>query len=139
MTHFQKWLVTILDGLDKEVDEKSRERILEGCGRACLPRSFIKKVKRIQSATSSEEEFLQELMKHWKHLKNEDGQLYVVYDKCYCPMMKSYSGRLSHSFCNCSRGWIKELFESALQRSIDVDLEKSIKRGDEICRFRVSI
>ncbi len=139
MTHFQKWLATILDGLDKEVDEKTRERILESCGRACLSPSFIEKVKRIRKATNSEEEFLQKLAKQWKHLREEDGQHYVVYDKCYCPMVKTYSGRLSRSFCNCSRGWIKELFEIALQRSVDVSLEKSIKRGDEICRFRVSI
>ena len=137
MTHFQKWLATMLDSMDRELDPKTRERILEKCGRSCLSRNFIKKVEGIRKNSANEDEFLHRLMKQWKHFHAEGGQFYVVYDRCYCPIVRNYSGELSLSFCNCSRGWIKELFDAALQRPVDVALEKSIKRGDEKCQFRV--
>jgi predicted hydrocarbon binding protein len=139
MTHFQKWLATMLEGLDKELAPKTREKILENCGRACLSASFVRKVERIRRSAENEEVFLQKLRKQWKHFHEDDGQFYVIYDRCYCPMVKDYSGELSSSFCHCSRGWIEELFETVLQRPVEVGLETSIKRGDERCSFRVYI
>lgn len=139
VTHFQRWLATVLDNMDRELDAKTRERILESCGRSCLSRNFIEKVEGIRKSSANEDEFLQELMKQWKHFHAKDGQFYVVYDHCYCPIVKDYSGKLSPSYCNCSRGWIKELFDTVLQRPVEVALEKSIKRGDEKCQFRVYV
>jgi len=85
-------------------------------------------------------EFLERLGKVWSHLQREGENIYVVYDKCYCPLgralLKDYPGQLS-SYCNCSRGWIREMFESALKRPVEVELEKSIIQGDNLCRFKV--
>jgi predicted hydrocarbon binding protein len=45
--------------------------------------------------------------------------------------------KLSGTYCNCSRGWAKALFEGALGRPVDVVMEQSIIRGDEQCQFRI--
>jgi hypothetical protein len=45
MTHLQRWVKTLIDGLDAQVDEETRAEILEACGRACIPRSFIRKAQ----------------------------------------------------------------------------------------------
>jgi hypothetical protein len=87
-------------------------------------------------------EFLDKLGKVWSHLHREGENLYIVYKKCYCPLgralLKDYPGQLS-SYCNCSRGWIKEMFEYALKKPVKVELEKSIVHGDNLCRFRITI
>jgi predicted hydrocarbon binding protein len=46
-------------------------------------------------------------------------------------------GKLSATYCNCSRGWAKELFEGALGRTVEVIMEKSIINGDNQCKFRI--
>ncbi|MCK4478878.1 hypothetical protein KAU88_10215 [Candidatus Bathyarchaeota archaeon] len=45
--------------------------------------------------------------------------------------------KLSATYCNCSRGWAKELFEGVLGRPVGVIMEKSIIKGDDQCRFRI--
>jgi hypothetical protein len=40
--------------------------------------------------------------------------------------LKDYADSLSSSFCNCGRGWIKELFEPALKRPVDVKPENQL-------------
>lgn len=139
MKHLHKWIRTLMDNLDTELDEKTRTKILESCGRTCIPRSLIKKAQACKNDAKNIDEFLDELSKRWSHLKRDNDKIYVVYEKCYCPLVKTYSGKLSPTFCNCSRGWIKELFESALERPVIVELEKSIKQGGDACRFRVTL
>ena len=139
MTHLQRWVKTLMDGLDAQVDEETRAEILEACGRGCIPRSFIRKAQACRRGARDTGEFLDRLSQRWSHLQRDGDDIYVTYEKCYCPLVKAYSGELSPSFCNCSRGWIKELFESVLERPVSVDLEKSIKRGDDLCRLRVRL
>lgn len=98
---------------------------------------MITKARKIKKNSKDLDEFLVKLSKNWKHLKLERKKIYVEYEKCYCPLVRDYHEKLSVTFCNCSRGWLKELFESELEKPVQVKLEKSIKRGDEICRFRV--
>jgi predicted hydrocarbon binding protein len=46
-------------------------------------------------------------------------------------------GKLSGTYCNCSRGWAKALFEGALRRPVEVIKEQSIISGDKQCKFRI--
>jgi hypothetical protein len=46
-------------------------------------------------------------------------------------------GKLAGTYCNCSRGWAKALFEGATGKPVEVIMEKSIISGDSECRFRV--
>ncbi len=139
MTHLQKWIGTLMENLDEMVDEKTKIKVLENCGRSCIPQAFLKKAANIKAKSKDDNEFLDKLGKIWKHLKRDGDKIFVVYNQCYCPMVKSYKGELSKSFCNCSRGWVKELFESTTGKPVTVVLEKSIRQGDDICRFRVKL
>jgi len=137
--HSHKWIRALIESLDTQADEKTKEKILENCGRNCIPRSFIEKVKALKENTKNTDDFLDKLGQTWKHLQRNGDNIHVVYNKCYCPLVKDYSERLSPTFCNCSKGWIKEVFESALEKPIAVELEKSIKQGDRVCKFNVHL
>jgi len=126
-----------LEGMDKELDEETRVKILEGCGRNCASLSLIKKAQALKARSKDMDEFLDELSKVWNHLKREGDGVYVVYEKCYCPLVGKYPGNLSASYCNCSRGWIKEVFEKTLRKPVEVKLIASIKQGDKACKFEV--
>jgi predicted hydrocarbon binding protein len=137
MKHIHKWIYTLVKNLDENVDEKSKILVLENCGRACITESMKLRAKRAKRESKNTTEFLQNLSKVWSHLKLKGKNIYVEYPKCYCPIVATYKGDLPRSWCNCSRGWIKELFEQVLDKQVKVTLEKSIKQGDEICRFKV--
>ena len=134
----EKWITALIDGLDKNIDEKTLAKILEQCGRQCQSQSFIKKARDLYEKSNSTADFLDKLGKVYKHLHKEGDRVYLVYSKCYCSQVnKIPKGKLSGTYCNCSRGWAKALFEGALGRDVEVTKEKSIIGGDSECRFRI--
>lgn len=136
----EKWITTLMEGLNKNVDEKTIAKILEQCGRQCQSQNFIKKARNIYQESKSTEEFLEKLGQIYKHLHREEKGVYIVYPKCYCSQVnKIPKGKLSGVYCNCSRGWAKALFEGALGRPVEVIKEKSIISGDSECRFRIML
>ncbi len=136
----QKWIVQLVAGLDRHVDERTRALILENCGRECQTQSFIKKARSIYEHSNGVDDFLDKLGQVYKHLQRQDGKAYIVYPRCYCSQVHGISkGELSETYCNCSRGWAKALFEGALGRPVEVAKEKSIISGDSECRFRIDL
>lgn len=125
-------------GLDEYADERARAKILEQCGRQCQSQSFIKKAKGIYQKSKSVDEFLDKLGQIYKHLHREGGIVYIIYPKCYCSQVnKIPRGRLSGTYCNCSIGWVKALFEGALERTVEVVMKESIVSGDKECKFQI--
>lgn len=133
-----KWIASLIDALDKNVDEKTRVRILEQCGRQCQSQSFIEKARDLYQKSGSVDEFLKKLGQSFKYLHKEGDKIYFIYPKCFCAQVnKIPQGKLSGTYCNCSRGWIKALFEGALGKPIEAIMEESIVNGDKQCKFRI--
>jgi predicted hydrocarbon binding protein len=127
-----------MEGLDNNVDKETIIKILEQCGRQCQAQSFIKKAKAIYEKSKNTDDFLDKLAQVYKHLHREGNKVYIVYPKCYCSQVnKIPKGKLSRTYCNCSRGWAKALFEGATGKPVEVNMEKSIINGDDQCRFKV--
>jgi predicted hydrocarbon binding protein len=129
-----------MNGLEKNVDQKTVALILEQCGRQCQTQSLIKKARNTYQKSKSIDDFLEKFGRVYKHLRREGDKVYLVYSKCYCSQVnKIPRGKLSGAYCNCSRGWAKALFEGALGRPVEVTMEKSIINGDDQCKFRISL
>jgi predicted hydrocarbon binding protein len=139
MQHSHKWIGNLLAALEECADEKTRVRLLEQCGRGCIARSFLQRAQRCAKDARTTDEFLTRLGQIWRHLERKGNRIYVTYPRCYCPIVNAWKGKLPRTWCNCSRGWIKELFESCLGRPVQVELEKSVIAGDATCRFRVRL
>lgn len=136
----EEWICNLIDGLEKAVDEKTLIQILEACGRKCQSQSMIKKAKAIYKRSKDVDAFLNEFGETYKHLHREKDGPYLVYPKCYCSRVnKIPPGQLSAIYCNCSRGWAKALFEGALERPVEVLMQKSIIAGDNECRFKIEL
>jgi predicted hydrocarbon binding protein len=134
----QKWISSLVTGLDEFADEETAVKILEQCGRQCQSQSFIKRAKALFEKSSNLNDFLENLGKEYKHLHREGDNVYIIYPRCYCSFVnKIPSGKLSSTYCNCSRGWAKALYEGALGRPVEVIMEESIVSGDTQCKFRI--
>lgn len=136
----ERWITSLIDSLDKNVDEKTKAKILEQCGRQCQSQSFVEKARKIYQQSKNVDEFIDKLSQAYKHLHREGDNVYITYPRCYCPFVnKTPRNKLSWTYCNCSRGWAKQLFEGALGRPVEIVLEKSIVHGDDQCRFKVRL
>ena len=136
----EKWITTLMDGLNEKVDEKTLAMILEQCGRQCQSQSLVKKARNIYQKSKSTDEFLGKFGQVYKHLHREGNKVYIVYPRCYCSQVnKIPKGKLSGTYCNCSRGWAKALFEGTLERPVEVIMEESIINGDSECKFRIML
>lgn len=137
-TRMGKWIASLVDGLDKHVDAETTAKILEQCGRQCQSQSFVKKTRDIYKKSKDINDFLGKFGKVYKHLHREGDKVYIVYPKCYCSHVnKIPKGKLSATYCNCSRGWAKALFEGALGRPVEVVMKETIVNGDKQCKFQI--
>jgi predicted hydrocarbon binding protein len=67
-----------------------------------------------------------------KGLKIEDGY-------CLCPLTEDGPAGLSPTYCICSTGYVKEMFERMMGESVEVELLESLRRGGKKCRFLIQI
>ncbi len=136
----EKWITCLIGSLDKNTDEQTRAEILEKCGRQCQSQNLVKKARKIYQQSKNKDEFIDRFSQIYKHLHREGDNIYITYPKCYCSFVNKISPKkLSKTYCNCSRGWVKELFEGALSKPVEVTLEKSIVGGDDQCKFRIRL
>ncbi len=132
-----QWLIDLLKEVEGKIGEERLVRILEERGRACTPDSMINKAKKAAKGAEDDQGFLDNLQKIYPMLQQEGNKVYVVYPECYCTAMKNFKDEVPRSYCYCSVGWVKEMFEQALDRPVEVKLESSVLWGDKECRLRV--
>lgn len=133
-------LNSIIKGLD-EVDLEIRKKIMELCGGACARSDGdLEIAKKIAEKAVDEEEILKSANKEipwcgtWTR---KDNTIQSTCVECGCPLVRNEVVDLTGTFCYCSRGWVKKIFETLLKRPVNVELEKSIGLGDKVCRFVV--
>ena len=132
------WLSILMKNMDAQLDEDSKIKVLEECGRVCAQ----KHTKAEALKSKGDLDGWLNMMKKWvgsNNVQKEGNSVRVVYSKCFCPLVGGLEPLLSKTFCNCSRGWLKENFETVVGKAVDVRLEDSIMRGGKECRFTVLI
>jgi len=136
--HLNMWLEAVTASLETQTDEDTRAMILESCGRACARLTAAsKEAKAIKRNGKRIDELLDKLSQRtsgqleWRR----DGEtVHVTYKKCFCPLRTEGQVK-SPTFCNCSAGWLKEIFETASGKPAKVKLEQAMGRGDPVCKF----
>ncbi len=133
------WLKTLLKSLDDNLDEKTKITIMKACGENC-PFTHLtdERLLAIKDASNDEHDFLEKLSQQWR-VKIEGNDVYVVFDKCYCPLVNENIDDASATLCYCTLGNLKKKFRIGLNRDIDVLMEKTVISGDDECRFKILI
>jgi predicted hydrocarbon binding protein len=94
-------------------------------------------LKELMASSSSLEEFASQDKARAAGLSCIDGELYLQFPFCPCPMLAEVSKLDSDTWCQCTTGYSKVLFEKAFGCEVDVVLLKSIKMGDDICLQKI--
>lgn len=137
-----RYIRGMMDVLDRAVDEETRRAIMEACGRRCSGASTLAKARRLQQEAHDLDDLLDRLNASHiggGHLQRKGDVIHAAYDRCYCGSVSKAREPLSATYCHCSCGWYRQLFETLLGRPVEVDLPGSIIQGDDCCRFLIRI
>lgn len=132
------WLVDMLAAVDTQLDPAARVRLLQACGRAEARRTSFDAARQ---ANGDLERFLA-TWRRWlgeANVRSADGRVELFADHCSCPLVGSAPERLSDTWCECARGWMTEMFGTALGRPVPVELVESIKRGGRRCHWVIRV
>ena len=138
--HLRAWFEAAMTSLEKSADEKTRVILLDDCGRACARHaSFAKHARTIRESRREIDELLDQLSRQTKGQvvwQRDEDSIQVVYKRCFCPLRGAGLVQ-SPTFCNCSAGWLREVFETASGRPARVEIQETIGRGNSVCKFAV--
>lgn len=132
----------MMAALDREAGADTRKGIMQACGRSCLCASVIEKARRLQAGAQNLDELLDRLNRAHiggGHLRRQGQAIHAAYDRCYCGSVSQTRQPFSATYCLCSCGWYRGLFEALLQRPVEVELLGSIIQGDENCQFLIHL
>jgi hypothetical protein len=148
----ESWVKFLIDNMDALLDEETRIKLLNACGRSCYFNAFGVAGEKKPSPEAAER-YLQALEKGgfrvergteattvyygWARKQNPQG-LSLAEGYCMCPLVENEILGLSPSYCNCSAGYVAEGLERATGRKVlSVEILESVKRGGQDCRFKV--
>jgi predicted hydrocarbon binding protein len=137
-----RWIKGLMERLEGEAGQAVAREVMLGCGRQCISRSLLKKAQKHWRESDAIDDFLDKL--NQAHigggsLRREGDTIYGSYEHCYCGAVSKAKELVPSTYCYCSCGWYKRLFETVLDRSVDVELVSSIAQGAEVCRFIIHI
>ena len=130
---------SIVKGLEG-IDQETTQSIMERWGEACAEKGDLGLAKKIAEETEGIDETIARANDEiaWCGRWTRKGStITAVCTNCGCPLVRRGIVELSGTFCLCSRGWVKTVFEALLERPVRVVLEKAIGRGDNVCKYNV--
>jgi len=148
------WIKGAVEKLDTLVDEKTRNKIMENCGYNCakVHSAIMKRAKARCKRFETIDEFLateQRKPAKGTRLVREGNVLYQFYTpraftrpmRCYCSLLRGLPAedKISPTYCQCSKGFVKKSWETVLDRPVKVDLIQSAVTGADECKFAIHL
>ena len=158
-----RWVRGAMDRLEALVDEETLRQIMIDACPHTYPRKRIERMRRLYGQSGSIDELLEAMYgdtsyggtSYYDSPRGEGDTVYInkvpcnpkSYEKaeneldrklayCHCPWVRAAlrtCEAVPPSFCHCSTSWDRQLWEGVLGRPVDVEVVKSLLKGDEHC------
>ena len=149
VTFAQTWAKRMMDNMDTELDEETRKKLIHAQGRSCyrgspFPKSFPGGVDGFIAAVRKWEGskppsiWREGDIVYFNYVQNPAG-LKVADGWCLCPLVEKGPDGLSGTYCECSVGYVTEMFTGIAGKPVRVELLESLKRGGKSCRFKINL
>ena len=131
------WVKSTMRRLENQFDQETTKQIRMNCQCGYEMDEKLALLKKLKAEASNIEEFANSDMARAAGLFCEDGILYLQFFFCPCPMLADVDKLETKTWCQCTTGYSKVLFEKAFGCEVAVDLLKSIKAGDDSCLMKI--
>ena len=132
------WVKSTMKRLEERFDGSTVKQIRMNCQCGYGMDEKFALVKELFDASSSLEEFANQEKAKAAGLFSKDGELYLQFPFCPCPMLAEVDRLETKTWCQCTTGYSKVLFEKAFGCEVDVELLQSIKMGDQVCLMKIT-
>ena len=151
MEFVDAWIKRIMDVMDSVLDEETRKKIMMTNGKTCYQEWIKSQGRRIDPVDF--ETWSADIANRIQDgsIRIDGNVVYFQYmgsaetgkaspeDVCLCPMVESKPAGLSPTYCSCSLGYVKEMFEQKFERIVDIELLDSVLNGSKRCRFKITV
>ncbi len=147
----QQVIKRMMAELDRQVDQPTRRRIMEACGRQCFEGSrpagpkptaetaakFMNGIRKYVGPENVRDSAAGTVV-YFHYSQNPEG-LKTADGYCLCPIFEDAPKDVSPTYCDCSVGYVRTMFQQATGRETRVELTGSVLRGDRTCTFTVTL
>jgi hypothetical protein len=138
------YMMNVIEQLETVTGTDSAKEMMKQCGQKCCGKTSQNRAQELMGESQSIDEFLKKLnasgLGGGRLLLQDPHTITGGYDRCYCGQVKQTTEPFpSLTYCHCSTGWYSQLFESALGRSVTVEILQSIICGAGSCEFIIHI
>jgi hypothetical protein len=148
-----EWIQRLLKNMDTLLDEETRKDLMQACGRDCYAAAFGVRSEEppppgaldallAASQASGETEVRREgttVFYNYGTSEQNPYGLRLVDGYCMCPVVESGPAGLSRTYCQCSAGYVREVFERMTGSPCQVEVLESLRTGGSRCRFKIDI
>lgn len=131
------WVKAAMSRLENHFDRTAVKQIRMNCQCGYGMDKKLALLKELMASSSGLEEFANKDEARAAGLFCKNGELYLRFSFCPCPMLAKVDKLDTDTWCQCTAGYSKVLFEKTFGCEVDVELLKSIKMGDEICLQKI--
>lgn len=99
----------------------------------------IDKMKKLYQTSKDINEFALKLntLNQGFKVESRDNALFLIYPTCYCSCVNRIDKNLPKTWCYCTLGYTKKMFEHTFDREINVELIESVKTGGNKCVIKI--
>lgn len=125
--------------LEEHCDSDTIRKIREGC-KCNDGKSIANKMKKYLKNADSIEAFVLAFSQNETFAALEyiaENKIHFCYPECYCSCVKHVPKQLSKTWCYCTVGNAKGVFEELFEKQVKITLLESIKSGASQCVMEV--
>lgn len=130
-----KWANDVCDYLESNFEPEQIKQIRMDC--SCTPPpKYINDVKKLYQKSNSLDEFCEKYNSAYEGKHSvwcENNVLFFSYPSCYCSCVKRMSENISTTWCFCTLGYTKAIFDAVFNCNTQVELIESIKTNSSRC------
>jgi hypothetical protein len=134
-----KWASDVCEYLERNFDDDAICNIREACNCDNGASKAIKMKAYLRNSTGLTD-FAERFnsKETYARLETQGESLLFIYPVCYCSCVKRVNKPISKTWCYCTLGYTKALFEKVFGHPVDVVLLESIKTGGNKCVIKVT-
>lgn len=128
----------VIDNFDSTIASNSkRKEVMEAMGNYCV-KDVLPSAEKVKANSKDLNEMIDNLNELFggEYFTLKGDKIYSKLDKCFCHFgVKKTEKPISKTYCQCSLGYMKQLFNSLLDKSVETELIQSILTGSDTCKF----
>lgn len=134
-----KWVNDVCEHLENTYDADKIKIIRMDC--SCAPsKNYMEKVKNMYLDSDSFDEFCDKYNAEYNgehSISHNSEAIFFSYPTCYCSCIKRADANVPQTWCLCTLGYVKKLFDYVLERDTEVELIESVKTGGSKCVMKI--